>query len=407
MNVLALCFQASPSKGSESSVGWGWLKTIASDHNVWVITNDAAREEVEAAYSADTAFSNVHFTFVPWNTRGVGSRIWPFLRPFKYARWRRRALAAALNICTKQQIDLCHYVNAVGFRDVVPLWKTGLPFVWGPVGGLAFVHPAMLKHVDFRARLFYRLKDYLRSVSIRYSSLPREAAKHAAAIIAATEQTRSAMQKAWGTGSTVIAEIGRPDQVQDAAVTERLPGTPLKIVWSGRVHSGKAPLLALQAVAALDSSIDWQLIMIGDGPDREKLLAAARAAGVAERFQITGWLPRDAALEQMASAHLFILTSVYDLTSNVLVEAMSNGLPVICLSSQAAAAIVGDRCGLTVPVDAPGGIAMELSAAIKSIYENEDERLQKAENSLSAAKDFDWQAKRVLLQEIYRSSISA
>ena len=406
VNILALCFVASPTRGSEFSVGWGWLTAISQDHRVWVVTNDSSRAEIEAWLGDGPGLPNVRFVYVPWSTRWAGTLVWPFVRPFLYNRWRKRALAATLDVCRTEAIQLCHYVNGVGFRDVVPLWKSGLPFVWGPVGGLSYVHKGLLPHVDVRARFFYALKNVMRYLSIRFSRLPRQAAREAAAIIAATEQTRRAIRNTWGRDSTVIAEVGAPALADTAAVSHRQTGEPLRIAWSGRIHSGKAPGLALEAVGLLGPEVDWELTFAGDGPDREKLMRRAQHLGVAERCRFPGWLRREEAIGTLSRAHVFVLTSVYDLTSNVFVEALSCGLPVVCLSSQAAATMVERGCGIVVPVEDSGQIVPGIAAALKRLYEDEDIRSRMSAAALETAGVYDWEEKRRAVSSIYEELLA-
>lgn len=403
MNILAICFQASPSRGSEFSVGWGWLSAIARNNELWVITNDSCREDIETYKKDHPDVAKINFSYVSWNTSGVGSSLWPVLRRIRYSRWRKDALVEALRISSTEKIDICHFVNAVGFLDVVPLWKTGRPFVWGPVGGLSFVSRHLFSLLPFRSRLFYGFKNVLRYIAIRIAPIPRRAASQASVVIAATAQTQSAMNRYWGTRSILIPEVGRPEQRQIARPESRRTDEPIRIAWSGRMHSGKAPSLILDAVGMLDSSVDWELHMIGDGPDREQLESVAGSRGLAERCQFHGWLSRTDAIATMEGAHVFVLTSIYDLTSNVLLEALTSGLPVICLSTQAAAKIVGSDCGVVVKVDDAGRIPTAISNAIKGLYEDESRRMSMAESALARSEAFTWESKMRALEEIYLS----
>ena len=406
MRVLAICSYASPARGSEFSVGWGWLNAIAADHELWVICNDVARVEVETYLEQSATSNQPVFTFVPWSARFVGKAMWPVIRPFQHALWRRRALKRARELCAQYDIELCHYVNAVGFLDVVPMWKIGLPFVWGPVGGLSFVHRSMMKQVPLLAGAFYLLKNALRVAAIYLIPRPRLAAQRAAEIIAATVQTQNAIQRHWHRESTVIAEVGADDIDTSIQPSTRDDGEPLTIIWSGRMHAGKAPQLLLDAVAQLPESLEWELLMIGDGPDRKDLEQFARDNQIDSRCRFSGWLSHEAAMASLSKGHVFVTTSAYDLTSNVLVEAMSAGLPIICLSSQAAAEIVGEKCGVVVDVDQPDQIVAGLAHAIGALYNDEPARIGKARASLDTSQVFSWSAKREALRKIYAGAAS-
>ena len=47
LKVLVSAFAFNPTKGSECSVGWDYVRAIAAKHKVWVITRALEREETE------------------------------------------------------------------------------------------------------------------------------------------------------------------------------------------------------------------------------------------------------------------------------------------------------------------------------------------------------------------------
>jgi len=403
MNILAVCFQASPTRGSEYSVGWGWLAMIASEHKVWVITNDSAKEEIERYQSSNNSIQHVHFLFVDWSQKHVGSILWPIIRPFRYRAWRKKALHAAKLVCSEKEIDVCHYVNAVGFLDVVPLWETGRPFVWGPVGGLSLVPASLLSAVNFKAKIFYSLKNVVRYAAIRWARLPRKAAIKSAAIIAATEESQQCIRKYWEQDSAIIPEIGMSKSTRLSTIPERSIEERLRIVWSGRLDSRKQPKILLEAAGKLESGIDFELHILGDGPQKQSMISLSQKLGIADRCLFYGMLPRDQAIEIMEKGHLFVLTSIHDLTTNVLVEALNCGLPVICFSSHAASYIVGHDSGIAIPIDSSEKITDQISYAISWIFANENKRQQLARNALGASNQFDWAQKKAALSEVYNS----
>jgi len=60
-------------------------------------------------------------------------------------------------------------------------------------------------------------------------------------------------------------------------------------------------------------------------------------------------VPRSTALAKMQEAHVLVITSIYDLTSTVLVEALAAGLPVLCPDHCGFADAITTECGIKVP----------------------------------------------------------
>ena len=97
---------------------------------------------------------------------------------------------------------------------------------------------------------------------------------------------------------------------------------------------------------------DATLVIAGDGDDRPRLEALARAAGVEESVQFTGFLTREALDEEYARASLFAMPSRGEGFGLVYLEAMAHGLP--CLGSTVDAAqevIVHGQTGVLVDPD--------------------------------------------------------
>jgi glycosyltransferase involved in cell wall biosynthesis len=123
--------------------------------------------------------------------------------------------------------------------------------------------------------------------------------------------------------SGVDAEHFRPGP--SALETELLPHP--RAVFTGRLHPQKNLDVLLDAWPRVARETSANLILVGHGPDHERLVDRARALGVADRVQFTGALadPADA----LRAADLFVLPSVAEGMSNSLLEAMSTALPCI------------------------------------------------------------------------------
>jgi glycosyltransferase involved in cell wall biosynthesis len=79
--------------------------------------------------------------------------------------------------------------------------------------------------------------------------------------------------------------------------------------------------------AFVDSGIDGELLLIGQGPEETMLRARAAERGIAERFRIIPFHPNHHAL--VRKARLVVLTSDSEGFANVLVEALIVGVPAL------------------------------------------------------------------------------
>jgi glycosyltransferase involved in cell wall biosynthesis len=86
----------------------------------------------------------------------------------------------------------------------------------------------------------------------------------------------------------------------------------------------------IQAFAELlDSGVDAELELLGDGPEAGRIEAQIRQLGLSERVLMRGQVSEDVALATMANATAVVLASFMEGLPVVLMEALALGVPVI------------------------------------------------------------------------------
>jgi glycosyltransferase involved in cell wall biosynthesis len=99
------------------------------------------------------------------------------------------------------------------------------------------------------------------------------------------------------------------------------------LITVGRLVAWKGIDLLIQTVARLDESV--QLLIVGDGPEKNKLTDLAETLSVTHRVKFLGKAERHHALAYMRASDLFVLHTGYEGFSHVLLEAMMVGTPVM------------------------------------------------------------------------------
>jgi len=138
--------------------------------------------------------------------------------------------------------------------------------------------------------------------------------------------------------------------------------SPLRILTVGRLVAVKGQTVLLDALARLVAAgVDAQLTIVGDGPLRAELEAAAGRLGVGGRVRFAGRVGQDDLLAYYEAADVFVLTSLAEGIPVVLMEAMATGLPVVASDITGIPELVGDgEQGLLVPAGDAGGFAAAL-----------------------------------------------
>lgn len=362
MKILINAYACSPGMGSEPGMAWNWVSNLAKFCELHIITEGEFREKIETVVPTLEQGGNMHFYYNPvseeirkmcWNQGD-----WRF---YKYYReWQWKTYLMAKDICSKEQIDILHQLNMIGFREPGYLWKLSreneLPFVWGPVGGLKQFPLAYLQGADLKMNLFNRLKNFLNIWQLKHEKRVDEAFKTAKLIVSSIPDSYRAIKRYKGLESVIIPETGC--FLSDDVSLDRFDGHEFHVVWVGKFDFRKQLPLALRAVAIANNP-NIILDIYGGGSDKQ--IAAAKkladSIGIKEKVVWHGNQPNDVVNNAMRNAQLFFFTSVSEDTSTVVLEAVSNHLPVLCF----------DTCGMAIVIDSNVGRKIPLSNPAQSV----------------------------------------
>lgn len=410
LKILISAYACSPYQGSEPGVGWGFVAELSRHHDLWVIVEeDFFREHVERFLRENPASTNnVNFFYIPATRKPFLRKLWPPSFYFFYRRWHRAAFNLAAMLHKEVNFDAAHQLTMVGFREPGYLWRLGVPFVWGPVGGMGFFPWRFLPQLGLKGAFYYLAYNLFNWRQMRFYSRPKKAARIAGAgLIAATAENQAGALRYWGNARAhLITEVGVPP-VQAAEPRPRGTGQSLELVWTGLHVPRKALNLALEALAELPPDCAWHLHVLGDGECSRKWQQLAVDLGIGERITFHGWLPRDEVMHVMQKSHVMLITSLRDLTSTVTIEALAQGLPIVCLDHCGFAGVVNEDCGIKVPVTSPKTTIIGIRDAIARLEADETLRRRLAFGAMQRARDFSWEHKVEELNRIYAEVIAA
>jgi glycosyltransferase involved in cell wall biosynthesis len=108
------------------------------------------------------------------------------------------------------------------------------------------------------------------------------------------------------------------------------------------------------------------LLVVGEGPELEALKARATALGLAGRVTFTGYVTLDELPGYYRSAEVFALTSTFDNSPNVVLEAMACELPVVATDVGGVKGFVADPGGTLVPAGDAAAVAEAIVAWLES-----------------------------------------
>jgi glycosyltransferase involved in cell wall biosynthesis len=154
-----------------------------------------------------------------------------------------------------------------------------------------------------------------------------------------------------------LAPLRRPVDRAAARARLGLPADARVAGVVGRLEARKGHRFFLEAMAAVAAREPGTLgLIVGDGKEREEILARRDALGLAETVRLVGYWPDLA--EALAALDVFVLPSVMEGHPLAILEAMAAGKPVVATEVGGnAEAVEHGRTGLLVPPEAPGPLA--------------------------------------------------
>jgi len=351
LKILMSAYACEPGKGSEPGVGWRWaLEAARLGHEVWVLTRENNRPGIEAALPGvgAVAASRLHFVYYDlpprlraWKRGGHGVHLYYFL--WQWGAWRR-----ARGLHGQQHFDAVHHITFGVTRQPSFMGRLGIPFIAGPLGGGERTPLALRRHFPLTGHVWDGLRDFA-NAAVHFDPFVRQMLAQAALILVKTPESMCWLPAGYRHKAHVMLEIGIDAQPPAAAVD---PHRGLRLVYVGRFLYMKGMELGLRAMAALRArGVDVTLTMIGRGPQEARWRAAADELGIADRVTWVSWMQHDDLLSAYASFDAFLFPSLHDSSGNVVLEAMSAGLPVICLELGGPAQMVDASCGRVVGVD--------------------------------------------------------
>jgi glycosyltransferase involved in cell wall biosynthesis/peptidoglycan/xylan/chitin deacetylase (PgdA/CDA1 family) len=403
--VLLMAFQCHPSRGSEYTVGWNRALGCAKYFDTCVLSYGNDNAEAVTQYLAahpDVTGLRFEFLFVrPWQERLIRT---PGVQWLMYNAWQRRALRAARRLHESLHFDLVHHSNDTAFREPGYLWKLGLPVVWGPLGGVDSLPWRFLGEAGLLHGIREGLRTIANEIQLRTRRV-RRAAQRASAVLVANSASQKKFTHVTGVPTRIILETGIA-QVADAPRVPRRGSGPLKILWSGQFVARKGLGLLLKALARLPKDFAFELHVVGGGTMERRWKRLASRLGLDSHVTWLGWIPYQEAQRQYAWGDVFVFTSLRDMFGNVNLEALANGLPVICLDHQGVHDVVTDECGIKVPVSTPRQVVDDLSAALVRFAGNRARAAAMSQAALDRAREYLWARQAERIKEVYHQVLA-
>lgn len=222
---------------------------------------------------------------------------------------------------SQQEFDIVHHTSFGNIWLPIGIRKSSIPIVIGPVGGMGRIPVKLWKYLGFAGvinEILHRLFSFL-----GFQLFGKRILRKAKFILSANISDMQLFSKY----SSKIALKPHPifETRLEISSNESYKYSDL-IVYAGRLIPWKGLVVLLRAFERVKN--DFKLIIIGKGPDLNRLMKISLRRGLENRVVFMGELPKNQVLDLLKNARLVVNPSFRDSSGWLLAEAMSLGVPV-------------------------------------------------------------------------------
>lgn len=150
------------------------------------------------------------------------------------------------------------------------------------------------------------------------------------------------------------------------------------------------------------SKVKFKCIIIGDGPEREKLSQRIDSSGMHDLIILCGSIDPDVIPEYYRASDLFVFSSQSETQGMVLIEAMAGGCPVVCIRSSGTDDIVVNNCnGFKT-----GANLQEWADCVTLLINSNELRMRMSENAKTCAHRYAIETLTAELESFYKTLVA-
>jgi len=372
-----------------------WVKALSNYCDVTLMTRrrngkPCGTENLPNVNTMHFDESRIYRTFVGFD-RAVQPGYFSFMA---------RSYLFAKGQSARERYDIVHQITPGALRYPSLMGRLGIPFVLGPVGGGHPYPEALAEAFGGQGVGWVRTIDRAR---LRLDPFLRGTLKRAKRLVLFSQEDIKKLPERLHAKCIVMPDGG----------FDGLPENPSKggretfeILFVGRLVPWKGVRLALLAAARMKIAGPWRLTVVGDGPDVEYEKTLAAQLGISGNVRFAGRQPREKVDDYYKRSDVFCFPSVREPNGNVVLEAMSYGLPVIVCDYAGPSAIVTDECGYRIPPASADVFTNRIARALETLAASPQLRRGMGDaGRRRIAGEFIWDARAQKMLEIYRDVI--
>lgn len=399
-----IAYACNPKGGGEHWLGWGWTEQAARAYQIDLITTTNHEEPVRQR--AKECGVTAHFVGLPSWFRKLTSHLGGGGSWLRKIAWQSRAARLAESLHRKTPFALVHQTTFHTFRVPFASARLPIPSVWGPVAGGEYVPPGFSRYLG-SAKYSETSRKFINRLWLQFPPI-KKSLRRASAIFVSNRTTLGFLPADVREKCQIVPPNAlRPEDenFNPAPAQPKAHDPTLRLIYVGNCVATRAIPIVLDALVKSGLK-DYKFSIVGGGPALPDWKKMANRLGLAGKVDFVGKVPYEKLAAYYAAADALVFPALRDSGGSALLEAMSRGLPVICLDWAGPGEMVDAASGIKIPVDNPDQTVQAMAEAFVKLNENRSLGRSLAEAARSRACNlFRWDEKFRLLQTTYERLI--
>ena len=401
-NILLSAFECNPYMGSDAEVGWQWgHQLFKRGYKVTVITRSTHQKEIEQWITKTGESKAVNFVYVDIKWLYPLTELINPRNHIYYYFWQLSAYFTAKKLHVQKPFSLIHHLTWVSFRQPSFMGLIDAPFFFGPVAGGDEIPKGYAKTFALKQRLLESIRSLINSLVkidplmwLTYATADKIFFTSPAHLARVPNFVKNKAQIELAIGcDSPVSNLEKENNKQTIKRGNRL-------LFVGRFLGLKGMDIGLDAFALIrQTRPDVTLTLVGDGIERDRWVTKAKLLNVFDAIDWRGWIRKEEVQKLYLEFDLFYFPSLRDSGGFVVLEALQNGMPVVCFKLGGPGMLVDESCGYAV--EAGKSVAQatqDLAAATLKILADSEKNKHLFDNCRKRAKQFTWDA---LIARIY------
>lgn len=413
MKILLIAEQCNPNWASLPGFSYSLAKAISDNVDAVLVTHVRNKKDIISAVNGrfkEIIYIDNEYISSPLFKMGN------FLKKIGIGGWMTNmALRYPSNIAFEYEIykllkerinnnefDFIHRISPVSPTVPSPIAKwVKTPFIYGPInGGLSW--PKLFKDEIKKER---EIIVHIRNI---YKYLPyyKSTFKNSAKILAAFSHVEKDIPLADKNKIIRFNELGVDTDLFKPSINKIYDSdSSCYFLFVGRLVPYKSPHVVISAFAKSAILRDkYKLSIVGDGPERDTLQKLIDDNNLNNCVKILGWKNQQEVAQYMANSDVFVFPTIREVGGNVLIEAMSSGLPSIVPDYGGPSELVDDSIGIKIPLSDKNEFLKSYINSMEQLASDVELRARLSKNARKKALELhSWPIKGVQMKLIYES----